>query len=70
MLEVRCYSDLQVHIVESKWELTRKDPIKRKVTLGELEKLAHSAGGLLFSYVRDQEVESILQKVLTYERSS
>ena len=55
-VELRCYPTLQVHIVESKDELTLKDPIKRKVSRLELEQLAAEVGGHLFQYTRTDSV--------------
>ena len=47
---------MQIHIVESKSELTVKDKHKRKVRLEELKELADSVGGKTFTYNRDEAI--------------
>lgn len=56
--------------MQAKQELTRKDPLKRKVPEAELQTMASRVGGCLFSYSRDEPVEPILQKVLEWKRAA
>jgi hypothetical protein len=64
--EIRSYSSLQIHILESKGELTIKNPYKRKVTKEELKALAQSVGGLSFEYNREEPIEPIIQAIVSW----
>ena len=55
--------------MESKGELTVKNPHKRKVSVEDLKALAASVGGLSFVYSRGEAVEPIFQAMVSHKGS-